>query len=158
MRSRYVWLIVLSLLVYGAGHAGVNNYTWKDAQGVLNITDYPPPEGVEILDIRPVPRQRVKRPARPPEAARAADAQKSRRLLEGQAARYRAEEAAVREDAVSLLQEAQHLRSRSAIRKVKRKYRRWAAVMESEARQLVHRADALAKKAEKLEIEAGALL
>ncbi|HHO47254.1 MAG TPA: DUF4124 domain-containing protein [Desulfobacteraceae bacterium] len=157
MRCIFAWLIVLSLLVYGAGHAGVYNYTWKDEQGVLNITDYPPSEGVEILDIRPVPRQQVKRHARPPEAARAADAQKSRRLLEGQAARYRAEEAAARHEAVSLLREAQHLRSRSAIRKVKRKYRRWAAVMESEARQLVHRADALAKKAEKLEMEAAAL-
>jgi hypothetical protein len=59
MPNRYVWLIILSIFFQGSSHAGVNNYTWKDDRGTLNITDYPPPEGVEILDISPVPHQQV---------------------------------------------------------------------------------------------------
>jgi hypothetical protein len=78
-------------------------------------------------------------------------------MLEEQAARYRTKEAAARQKAADLMEEAAQLRSRSAIRKVKRKYRRWAAVMEQEARQLVSKAEAHARQATELEKEAAAV-
>jgi len=49
-------IIAVTLLFCAAtsGYAADAIYTWKDKNGVLNITDAPPPAGAVVLDVSPV--------------------------------------------------------------------------------------------------------
>jgi len=44
---------VLFLFLTSVNHGAENIYTWKDKEGVVNITDQPPPPGAEIIDVSP---------------------------------------------------------------------------------------------------------
>lgn len=150
-----LYCTVLFLLLSTSPCFGGNyNYTWIDEQGTTNITDFPPPDNVEILDVSPIPE--VNRPSYASQelAKSKADAEKRSQLRE-QAAQKRQEETAARLRASELISEAEELRSRSAIHKVKRKYRRWANAMEDEAEALLSKADSLGSEAAKLEQQEG---
>ena len=53
MTYKVIILIILSAFFSSISYGAENIYTWKDEQGVLNITDQSPPDGVEIIDISP---------------------------------------------------------------------------------------------------------
>jgi len=128
------------------------NYTWRDANGTLNITDYAPPDNVEILEISPIPHVP---PPPAPEVLPEAKVEKQQLLKS--AAALRQQEEALRTKATDLINEATELRSRDAIRKVKRRYSRFARRMEDEAQGLITSADQAAQKAAALEAQAAAL-
>ncbi len=51
MKKKIILFTLLTVMIVGTSNGEQFNYTWKDAEGVLNITDYPPPDGIEIIDI-----------------------------------------------------------------------------------------------------------
>ncbi len=57
MTYKIIIVAILSVFLSSIGYGGDNIYTWKDEQGVLNITDYVPPYGAEIINISPSPRE-----------------------------------------------------------------------------------------------------
>lgn len=145
-----LFVLFIGTQVYGSE----NIYTWKDARGVIHITDKSPPDGVEIMDISPAPPKpavKSKKQVQPANRQVTPQSDQQRNILLNQAAMLRAEEAASRQKAEELTAEAQELRSRSAIQKVKRRYRRRARVLEQEASEALEKAEAEAKKAEKIE-------
>lgn len=155
MKLGTVPFVVLLVLLAGTCHGGNNNYTWKDAHGTLNITDYPPPEDAEIIDISPIPSPPAETvPAAPQSQGTLQEQNTTRNQLLAEAAALRKEEETLRLRAAELNAEAEELRSRSAIQKVKRRYRRWARGMDQEAADLISRADSLAGKAQALETKA----
>jgi hypothetical protein len=52
-------LFLATFLLWDCGYGEEFIYTWKDEKGVLNITDYAPPTGSEILDISPSHREKA---------------------------------------------------------------------------------------------------
>ena len=61
MRIRLIILALATVLAWDIGYCQDNIYTWRDKNGVLNITDVPPPQGAEILDISPSYRQQAEK-------------------------------------------------------------------------------------------------
>jgi Zn-dependent protease with chaperone function len=63
MLIRFILLLFVSLVLcdlkicYGQEYI----YTWKDKNGVLNITDYAPPTDAQILDISPSYREEAEK-------------------------------------------------------------------------------------------------
>ncbi|GAB4336681.1 MAG: hypothetical protein Kow0089_07260 [Desulfobulbaceae bacterium] len=53
MRKTVILPVLLSLFLSIPAPGAENIYTWRDEQGILNITDQPPPAGAEILDVSP---------------------------------------------------------------------------------------------------------
>jgi hypothetical protein len=53
MRIKIIILALVSFVLWESGYCAENIYTWRDKNGVLNITDYAPPPGAEILEISP---------------------------------------------------------------------------------------------------------
>jgi hypothetical protein len=53
MRIRIIILALVSVILWDNGYCADNIYTWRDKNGVLNITDYAPPHDAEILEISP---------------------------------------------------------------------------------------------------------
>lgn len=57
-----IWIVILSLasiMLWESGYCAENIYTWRDKNGVLNITDHAPPPGAEILEISPSHREKA---------------------------------------------------------------------------------------------------
>mgnify|MGYP005621352413 CR=1 FL=1 len=60
MKNMAIFMAMLSVFLWlGFGYCGENIYTWKDRDGVLNITDHAPPSGAEIIDISPSYREKT---------------------------------------------------------------------------------------------------
>ncbi len=149
----YILTALFILCMVHPMSGGENIYTWKDAQGEIHITDQSPPDGVEIIDSSPAPpKPDMKSTEKQPKAGKVTrqNVQQREKLLK-EFTEYRAEEAAAWKKAEELIAEAEELRSRSAIQKVKRKYRRRARALEEEAGEVIKKAEAAAVQAEKLE-------
>lgn len=53
MKIGIIILSLASILLWESGYCAESIYTWRDKNGVLNITDYAPSPGAEILEISP---------------------------------------------------------------------------------------------------------
>lgn len=158
MKKIILFFAILSLMLAGVSSAARYNYTWKDADGVLNITDYPPPEDVEIIDISVIPMPEENPEDKGIEQQNVVESQNNAlNRLQAEAASLRKEEAALRRNAADLTTEAQELIRISKKVKYKRRYRVRAGKKEREAEALISKADALAKQAEALEKQAAQL-
>jgi hypothetical protein len=157
MISKIILTTLLTLFLAGICSSAEFNYTWKDAEGNLFITDYPPPDGVEIIDISiiPVPAPQQLAPVQQQVEQPGQDEIRSR--LEAEAAALRKEETALRYKAAGLAEEAEEQRRIGKKRHYKERYQRRAGIKDREAEELVRQADALAGKAESLERQASEL-
>ena len=158
MKKAILLLAVLTALLAESSLGARFNYTWKDADGVLNITDFPPPEDAEVLDVRviPIPDEKQITPTvKQPEVRQEQDQARNRLLAE--AASLRKEEATLRQEAAGLNDEAQELRRLGKKQGNKSRYRLRAAKKEREAEELINRADILGAKAQTLEHQASGL-
>lgn len=149
-------LVTLLVLFIGTQvYGGENIYTWKDAEGQINITDNPPPDGVELLDTSPAPPKPAvepKKQAQPATRQVTSQSVQQRNKLLNQAAILRAEEAAAWQKAEEIIAEAEELRNKTGARaKRKNRYRRHATVLEQEAGEFIKKAETAARKAEKIE-------
>lgn len=156
MRLKIV-LLIAALILFTAGICtGARfNYTWKNKDGVLNVTDYPPPEGTEIIEISiipTIPEQKKAAPAADIKAQKKMQGpnEEQRRLM-AEAYALRNEELLLRQEASRLLEEAREQRRLGKLQRYKERYRRRASKKEKEAQELISQADSLARKAENLE-------
>lgn len=158
MKKAILLLAVLMVLLAESSVDARFNYTWRDADGVLNITDYPPPEDAEVIDVRVIPfpdEKQITPEVKQPEVQQEQDQTRNRLLAE--AASLRNEEATLRQEAAELIDEAQELRRLAKKQGNKRRYRLRAAKKEKEAEELLNRADILGAKAQTLEQQASRL-
>ena len=158
MKNRIILCTILMLFLSGMSYASRFNYTWIDADGTLNVTDYPPPGNAEIIDISAIPS-----PPKKQVDVLSADEMKQKKLLKqsqekkrlmAQAEKLRDQEAELRQQASRLIDEAKEQRRLSKLNRYKGKYRRRASNKEQEAQDLIAQADSLALKAENLERKA----
>jgi hypothetical protein len=154
MTGKIILTSVLTLLLAGISSGAEFNYTWKDTEGNLFITDYPPPDGAEILEVSiiPLPEQKQVAPARKQEVTPGQKATLSR--LEAEAAVLRKQEADLRQKAAELVAEADEQLRLAKKRHYKERYQRRAGIKKREAEELARQADALSVKAESLERQA----
>ena len=158
MKKIIILLAVLLLMIAETAIAARYNYTWKDADGGLNITDYPPPEDAELLDVRVIPMPETKEitpTRRQNELIQEQNETRKRLLLKAES--LKEEEARLRQRAAELIGEAGELRRISKKLHYKSRHRLRAAKKEEEAEELLNRADSLSKEAETLELEASGL-
>ncbi|MDD3619797.1 MAG: hypothetical protein RBR09_07155 [Desulfobulbaceae bacterium] len=121
MRIKILLLTVATILWWADGYCEENIYTWKDKNGVLNITDHAPPSDAEILDISPSHRQQAEEYWRQRREIqeRARQAEEERRMKE-QAAAAERREAEARRQAEELMERARRMEE---MRKPERKKR-----------------------------------
>ena len=151
MKKKVILFTLLAVMIVGGNSNGEQfNYTWKDAEGVLNITDYPPPDGIEILDISVI-RLSNKKQAAP--VVKKQDEQQNQSATQNLqlAASLRKEEAELRQKATNLDDEAQELRRIGNRQRHKRSWRYRANIKVEEANELYRQAESLSKKAAALE-------
>jgi hypothetical protein len=150
MKKKVILLILLTVMIVGTSNGEQFNYTWKDAEGVLNITDYPPPDGIEIIDISVI-RLSNKKQAAPVVKKQNKQQNQSATQNVQLAASLRKEEAGLRQKATNLDDEAQELLRIGNRQRHKRSWRYRANIKENEAEELIRQAESLARKAEALE-------
>lgn len=155
MISKLILTTFLTLFLAGMCYGAEFNYTWKDAEGNLYITDYPPPDGAEIIDISIIPVPAPKPPIQ--QQVEQPGQSEIRSRLEAEAAALRKEETALRHKAAVLAEEAAEQRRIGKKRHYKERFQRRAGIKDREAEELVRQADALAGKAESLEGQASKL-
>lgn len=157
MIGKMILSTVLTLFLAGICYGAQFTYTWKDAEGKLLITDYPPPDGAEIMDISVIAtpgqqhvaqvQQQVAQPGQSPTRSR----------LEAEAAALRKEEAALRQKAAGLAEEAEEQRRLAKKHHYKERYQRRAGLKDREAEELVRQADVLSDQAQSLVRQAAEL-
>ncbi len=151
MKKKVILFTLLAVMIVGGNSNGEQfNYTWKDAKGVLNITDYPPPDGIEIIDISVIQLPKKKQAA--PVVKKQNKRQKQSATQDVQlAASLRKEEGKLLEKASNLNDEAQELQRIGNRQRHKRNWRYRANLKVEEANELTRQADSLSKKANALE-------
>lgn len=118
MHLRIIILTLATVLLWNSGYCEENIYTWKDKNGVLNITDYPPPPEAEILDISPSHREKTEEYWRQRQLQQERIEQaEQRKKQEEQAAEARAKEAEAYREADQLLKRAQEVKEEPPPRK-----------------------------------------
>ena len=157
MISKIILITLLTLFLAGICSSAEFNYTWNDGEGNLFITDYPPPNGAEIIDISIIPVPAPQQLAPIQEQVEQPDQNETRSRLEGEAAALRKEETVLRQKAAGLAEEAEEQRRLGKKHHYKERYQRRAGIRDREAEELVRQADALAGKAESLERQASEL-
>lgn len=157
MTGKIILTAVLTLFLAGICFGAQFNYTWKDAQGNLSVTDYPPPEGAEIIDISIIagPEQQRIAPVQQQDGPPGQSATRSRLVAE--AAVLRNQETSLRQQAAGLAEEAEEQRRLGRKHHYKERYQRRAGLKDREAEELIRQADALSGKAESLERQAAEL-
>ncbi len=158
MKKTTILFVFFTVMIAGNSIAERYNYTWKDTKGVINITDYPPPEDIEIIDVRVVPIP-VKSQIDPQVKKQQIQQRKSttRNRLLAKAASLRKEEAKLRQKATILNDEAQELRRVAKKNKYKGRYRRKASNKERNAEEFITKANSMSRKAEALDHQASQL-
>ena len=152
MKKKVFLFVFLMLLIAGISNGARYNYTWEDKDGVLNVTDFPPPEGANIIDISVIPMPKKKLLAIEEKQQKDLQLQsETRELLLVEAAALRSEEVALRLKAAELNAEAWEQRRLSKLHRYKDRYRRRASKKEQQAQDLISQADSLGRKAEILE-------
>jgi len=160
MKKIILLLAVLMVLLAESSLAARFNYTWRDADGVLNITDYPPPEDAEVIDVRVIPlpdEMQIPPTVKQPEVRQKQEQDQTRNRLLAEAESIRNEAATLRQEAEGLTDEAQELRRLAKKKRYASKYRVRAAKKEKEVEELINRADILGAKAQILEQQASRL-
>ena len=157
MKKKVILFTLLTAMLVGTSNGAQFNYTWKNAEGVLNITDYPPPEDVEIIDISiiPLPDKEQAIVKKQNEAQTQSATPDRRRQVE--AASLRKEAVKLRQHATNLSAEAQELMRLSKIQKRTPKLRLVARRKVIKANGLISQAESLVSKAENLEHKASQL-
>ncbi len=154
MLRGFLLIVFLVLFTNSQAYCERNIYTWKDADGTLNITDKEPPDGVEIIYIRPALKKTTDSSATQiqPQLQKENQQKNITPITEPEnqlkkSAPQSGEEIALRQQAEKLISEANELKTRSGgTLKVKRNNKRRARAMEAEAAKLLEKADALANK------------
>ncbi len=152
MRYRVILAAVVSVFLWTISYGAENIYTWRDKNGVLNITDQAPPDGVEILDVSPSYRKK----AAQQEQSRQVRRQKSyqytnQKILQQKADQARKQEAEALQRADELYSKAQAASEVKGKRKKKRRFYRRARRYQKQAEEAVAQAERAAKQAEKYE-------
>jgi hypothetical protein len=156
MNTKIIFLTVLMLFCAGISYGARFHYTWKDKEGTLNITDYPPPEGTQIIDISIIPEvKKAPPPARQP--ATEDQREEERQQLLDQASMLREQGDALLEKASDLNNEALEQRKLTEHHRHQYRYRREASEKENEALNLAGQAADLVRKARELEAQAALL-
>ena len=156
--KKVILFTILTVMIAGISNGAQYRYTWKNAEGGLNITDYPPPENVEIIDITVIslPNEKQVVPViKKQDVRHNKNATQERQLA--QAASLRKEEAKLRQNATNLKDEAQELLRIGNKQRHKRSWRYRASIKEKEAKGFIRQAESLARKAEDLERQASQL-
>lgn len=158
MTSKIILTVALTLLLLaGICYGALFNYTWKDAEGDLFITDYPPPDGAEIIEISIIPAPEQQRVTAAQQQVEPTGPITARSRMEAEAAALRKQESVLRHKAGELFAEAEEQRRLGKKHHYKERYQRRAGLKDREAEELVRQADALAGKAESLERQASEL-
>ena len=159
MKKKVILLILLTVMIVGTSNGEQFNYTWKDAKWVLNITDYPPPDGIEIIDIKVIPIQDIKKVApvvsEQDVPQNQSAVQDRRRQVE--AASLGNEAVRLRQEAANIAEEAQELSRIATLQKRNRRLLVLANSNAKKAEELFSQADSLVKRAEDLEYQASQL-
>ena len=159
MKKKIILCTMLTVMITSTSNGAQYNYTWKDADGVLNITDYAPPEGAEILDINVIPKQDKKQASPDIQEQNALQNQNAaqNRQRQFEAASLRNEAAKLRQNAANIAEEAKEL---SRIANLQKRNRRLLVLSNSNAKkaeELFSQADSLVRRAEELEQQASQL-
>lgn len=159
MKKIIILCTMLTVMITSTCNGAGYNYTWKDANGVLNITDYAPPEDAEIIGIEVIPIQ-DNIPANfgiqeQDELQDQSALQNRQRQIE--AASLRKEAAKLRQDAANIAEGAKEL---SRIANLQKRNRRLLVLSNSntkKAEEQFSQADSLVRRAEELEQQASQL-
>jgi len=150
MKKKVIFFTLLTVMIVGTTHGEQFNYTWKDAKGVLNITDVPPPDGIEIIDISVI-RFSNKKQAAPVVKKQNKQQNQSATQNVQLAESLRKEEAELRQKAKNLNDEARELNRIGNRQRHKRSWRYRANLKVEEADELYRQAESLSSKADALE-------
>jgi hypothetical protein len=153
MRISLIILTLTSALLWNTAYCEEYIYTWKDESGVLNITDYAPPPGVEILEISPSHRKEAEEYWRQRQMLKEkADKFEQQRRTEKKAAEARKNEIDAFLEADQNFQQAeQMMEDVTGSRKKKRRYFRRAKRLAEKGEKKIQEADAVREEAERLE-------
>ncbi len=162
MRSLAV-AVTLIFCVVTFSIAGEAIYTWKDEQGVLNITDAPPPAGAVVLDVSPVPHDPVRKNKKksaqqvvPPSPSQVTISPEKQRLLD-QAAAYRKQEEEAYQRGVALQAEIEEWQAKSGTKRKRRRNNRKIKKFNERFIAVNNEIETAATKAEELEKKAAAM-
>lgn len=152
MVLQILFLALALVLPWGLAHGEEYIYTWKDRNGVLNITDYAPPPGAEILEISPSHRKEAeeywrRRQMLREKAERAAQQKRMQQAAAGAAQ----SEADARQEADAYFEQAgQMVEGVKGSGEKKRRYFRRAKRLADHGEKKIHEAERRRKEAERL--------
>ena len=153
MTYKILLVAILSVFLTSISYGTDNIYTWIDDQGVLYITDYVPPYGVEIIDVSPSRREAAKKiqGQRLLQQEKMLQAQE-RQEMRVEAALARRVEVEALKTAEESIQRAEELRQqvKGSLKKRRRYYRR-AEQYEQKAEEALKKAEVAGRRAEILE-------
>lgn len=151
MRLLSISIILFSLFLWNYCYSQGNIYTWKDKNGVLNITDTPPPSGAEILDVSPSHTQEARESRRKlQEVQEEIHQERLEKRQQQQAIQERKEKAAALDKADELREKAEEMREgvEGGIRK-RRRYEIRAERLEQQADRLIENPELIDQMGEK---------
>lgn len=153
LRSCMVILLLAMIQPLSTARGEEYIYTWKDRNGVLNITDYAPPPGAEILEISPSRRKEAEEYWRRRQILREeAEKAQQRKRMEQKAARARQGEADARREADEYYEKARRMVEGAAgSREKKRRYLRRAKRLAEQGEKKIREAEEIRTEAEGLE-------
>lgn len=120
MQIRLFILALAIVLLWDNGYGQDNIYTWRDKDGVLNITDVPPPQGAEILEISPSYREQAEEYWRQRQLHQERRRQAEQQRMEEQTAEAERREAEARQEAELLREIEQKVKEAKPPAKKKR--------------------------------------
>jgi len=148
MQYLIILITAISVLFWNTGYCEDNIYTWKDKNGVLNITDAPPPAGAELIETSPGHREEALEILRQQQILQEKRAHFQREIeLEQQAAREKKQNLEAQEEAAALMEEAEEMREgvSGGLRKRSR-YERRAQRLEEQAQEILENPDLAGEK------------
>ncbi|MDW7771663.1 MAG: hypothetical protein SCH71_02120 [Desulfobulbaceae bacterium] len=127
-----------AVLLCNNSYGQENIYTWRDKEGVLNITDYPPPGDAELLEISQSHREEAIKLLRERRILQAKIEEYLReKRREQEELREQARKAAAMEEAAELLEEAENMRNVQGELRKRRRFGWKAESLEEKAKELI---------------------
>ena len=168
MHTLIALAVTFSVLLGTSCYGADSLYTWKDDKGTLNITDAPPPQGAEILDISPIIRQtppdaadltpkkeEKKTIAQPMPGPQAVSKEKKQVLAE--AAKYRKQEADGKKEGEEITAEIEAWQAKMGTKRKRRRNNRQIKEFNEQVAVINQKVNTAAKKAYALEKKAAGM-
>jgi len=158
MPFRIIIIVLSAMFIWNIGYCQEDTiYTWKDKNGVLNITDAPPPPDAELLDSSPGHRKEAEAyQLQLMEKEKRSYREQQRKIVEQQATEARQKEADAARRADELYQKAEEMtQGVEGPKRVKRRVKNRASELVNKAQKAEQQAVAAGKKADALEKQLG---